>query len=107
MATPKSEAKPTPPKVETKLVENLRELTDWTEFCQSTSKALANGKLTPSDADGLISEWTDGPEAWKDFVEDQAKPAGKVLINVPATEEIKIEISKLADVFRSDLTEER
>src|SRR5882672_7485343 len=45
------------PIVEKSLVENLRALTDWMEFCQSTFAALASGKLTAEEAEGLIAEW--------------------------------------------------
>jgi hypothetical protein len=59
------------PIVEKSLVEDLRAITDWTEFCQSTFAALASGKLTAEEAEGLIAEWDNGPEAWTDFVEQQ------------------------------------
>src|SRR6267142_6322272 len=44
---------PTQNVAEKPLVENLRALTDWTEFCQSTSAALASGEITPVEAEGL------------------------------------------------------
>lgn len=71
---------PTGNVAEKPIVATLRAITDWTEFCQSTSAALASGKLTPLEAETLIAEWDNGPEAWKDFVEKTEEPKATVTL---------------------------
>lgn len=64
-----------PPKIATEtaspvsIVATLAAIADWSEFCWSAWDA--RGKLTAEELAGLVAEWTNGPEAWKDFVEDQ------------------------------------